>query len=131
VCDGAAAGAAARSGPLGVRWWSPDKAVRVVRCEHPVQVPVDRSGAPTVDCVDMSTTIRVSEQTRDRFARLADATGRPMTQLLDEAADALERRVFFDQFSARYDALRTDSRLWGEIEAERAAESGAVRDHSS
>ncbi|MEA2314317.1 MAG: hypothetical protein QOI03_1009, partial [Solirubrobacteraceae bacterium] len=30
----------------------------------------------------MSTTIRVSEKTRDRFARLADATGRPMTQLL-------------------------------------------------
>ncbi len=54
-----------------------------------------------------------------------------MTQLLDEAVDALERRVFFDQFSARYDALRTDSRAWGEIEAERAAESGATRDHSS
>ncbi|MGA2013201.1 MAG: hypothetical protein ABSH51_22055 [Solirubrobacteraceae bacterium] len=79
----------------------------------------------------MSTTIRVSEQTRDRFARLADATGRPMTQLLDEAADAMERRVFFDQFSARYDALRTDGRTWGEIEAERTTESGAVRDHSS
>ncbi|MGO9961346.1 MAG: hypothetical protein ACLP50_36130 [Solirubrobacteraceae bacterium] len=73
----------------------------------------------------------MSEQTRDRFARLADATGRPMTQLLDEAVDALERRVFFDQFSARYDALRTDSGAWGEIEAERAAESGATRDHSS
>jgi len=43
----------------------------------------------------MSTTIRVSESTRDRFARLADSTGRPMTQLLDEAADALERRLFF------------------------------------
>lgn len=50
----------------------------------------------------MGTTIRVSEQTRDRFARLADETGRPMTQLLDEAADALERRVFFEQFSLRY-----------------------------
>jgi predicted transcriptional regulator len=80
---------------------------------------------------DVSTTIRVSEQTRDRFARLADATGRPMTQLLDEAADALERRVFFDRFSARYEALRADSRAWGEIEGERAAESGAVRDRSS
>jgi hypothetical protein len=79
----------------------------------------------------MSTTIRVSEKTRDRFARLADSTGRPMTQLLDEAADALERRVFFDQFSSGYDALRADPRAWGEIEAERAVESGAVRDHSS
>jgi predicted transcriptional regulator len=79
----------------------------------------------------MSTTIRVSEKTRDRFARLADATGRPMTQLLDEAADALERRMFFDQFSSGYNALRADPRAWAEIEAERALESGAVRDHSS
>jgi hypothetical protein len=54
-----------------------------------------------------------------------------MTQLLDEAADALERRVFFDQFSARYEELRTDPAVWGEIEAERAVESGAVRDRSS
>jgi predicted transcriptional regulator len=76
----------------------------------------------------MSTTIRVSEQTRDRFAKLADETGRPMTQLLDEAADALERRVFFDQFSARYRQLRSDRVAWGEIEAERAIEGGAVGD---
>lgn len=116
---------------------APSRCVVVEDSRHGVQaaraakVPVDRSGAPSVDFADMSTTIRVSEQTRDRFARLADATGRPMTQLLDEAADALERRVFFDQFSARYAALRTDSRAWDEIEAERAAESGAVRDHSS
>jgi predicted transcriptional regulator len=79
----------------------------------------------------VSTTIRVSEQTRDRFAKLADATGRPMTQLLDDAADALERRLFFDQFSARYEALRADDAAWGEIEVERAVEGGAVRDLSS
>lgn len=76
----------------------------------------------------MSTTIRVSEQTRDRFAKLADETGRPMTQLLDEAADALERRVFFDLFSARYGQLRADRVAWSEIEAERAIEAGAVGD---
>ncbi|MDA8067072.1 MAG: hypothetical protein M0T77_00455 [Actinomycetota bacterium] len=79
----------------------------------------------------MSTTIRVSERTRDRFAKLADETGRPMTQLLDEAADALERRVFFDQFSARYETLRTDPASWAQIEAERALESGALPDSSS
>jgi predicted transcriptional regulator len=79
----------------------------------------------------MSTTIRVSEPTRDRFARLAQATGRPMSQLLDEAADALERRVFFGQLAAGYEALRADSDAWGEIEAERAAESGTLRDSSS
>ena len=54
-----------------------------------------------------------------------------MTQLLDEAADALERRLFFDQFSARYEALRADEAAWGEIELERAIEGGALRDHSA
>lgn len=79
----------------------------------------------------MSTTIRVSERTRDRFAKLADATGRPMTQLLDEAADALERRLFFELLSARYDELRDDTTAWAEIEAERTAEGPSLRDRSA
>ena len=78
----------------------------------------------------MSTTIRVSESTRDRFARLAQTTGRPMTQLLDDAADALERRVFFEQFTARYDELRDDRAAWAAIEGERTVESGASADTS-
>jgi len=79
----------------------------------------------------MSTTIRVSAPTRDRFAKLARATGCPMSQLVDEAADALERRVFFDRLSARYAQLRADGAAWREVEAERAAESGALSDSSS
>jgi len=78
----------------------------------------------------MSTTIRVSDNTRDRFARLASETGRPMTQLLDEAAEALERRLFFDRMDARYAELRNDSDAWAEIESERAVEDGAVDDWS-
>jgi len=79
----------------------------------------------------MSTTIRVSEDTRDRFSKLASETGRPMTQLLDEAADALERRLFFDRLDARYDELRSDPDAWAEIEAERSLEDGAVNDGSA
>lgn len=60
----------------------------------------------------------------------ADATGRPMTQLLVEAADALERRIFFDQFAARYDELRADSDRWAELEGERRIESGATAESS-
>lgn len=78
----------------------------------------------------MSTTIRISEVTRDRFAKLARSTGRPMTQLLDEAADALERRLFFDEVDARYEALRQDADAWAEIEAERAEEAAALTDRS-
>jgi hypothetical protein len=54
-----------------------------------------------------------------------------MSQLVDEAADALERRVFFDQLSAGYDVLRADPDAWSEIEAERNVESGTLRDRSS
>jgi hypothetical protein len=51
--------------------------------------------------------------------------------LVDEAVDALERRVFFDQLSAGYDALRSDPAAWRSIEIERSIESGAIGDSSS
>jgi predicted transcriptional regulator len=78
----------------------------------------------------VSTTIRVSEGTRDRFSRLAAETGRPMTQLLDDAADALERQFFFARMTERYEELRGSRAAWQEIETERALEEPAVRDSS-
>jgi hypothetical protein len=54
-----------------------------------------------------------------------------MTELLDEAADALERRIFFDRFVERYAELRHDSDAWREIEAERAAEGSSLSDQSA
>jgi hypothetical protein len=54
-----------------------------------------------------------------------------MSQLAEEAADALERRVFFDQLSSRYEALRANPTAWSEIEAERTIESGTLSDRSS
>lgn len=79
----------------------------------------------------MSTTIRVSDSTHDRFARLAALTGRPMTQLLDEAVDTLERRVFLEQLADRFAELRDDPAAWSVIEAERATESSALRDRAT
>jgi|HubBroStandDraft_3_1064219.scaffolds.fasta_scaffold231052_2 predicted transcriptional regulator len=78
----------------------------------------------------MSTTIRVSEATRSRFAALARQTGRPMTQLLDEAADALERDLFFHGLERRYEQLHRDEEAWGEIEDERRVEASSLRDQS-
>lgn len=75
--------------------------------------------------------MRVSEETRLRFATMAEATGRPMTQLLDEAVDALERRVFFDAMAAGYAELRADPVAWAEIEVERQMEGQVVGDRSA
>jgi len=73
----------------------------------------------------------VSEETRNRLAALAESTGRPMTRVLDEAVDALERRVFFAQLNRRFEELRQDPRLWEEIEAERRGEEAARGDAST
>lgn len=78
-----------------------------------------------------TTTIRVSESTRDRFARLAERTDRSMRELLDEAVDSLERKVFFAELASRYDELREDPVAWAEIQSERAIESGALDDRST
>lgn len=54
-----------------------------------------------------------------------------MSQLVEEAADALERRMFFEQLSAGYEQMRSDSGAWEQIEAERAVESGSLMDRSA
>jgi predicted transcriptional regulator len=77
-----------------------------------------------------STTIRVDEQTRSRLSAISEAQGRPMTVVVHDAVDALERRLFFEQLNQRYAELRADPVAWAEIEAERAAESGAISDQS-
>jgi len=78
----------------------------------------------------MSTTIRVSQRTRARIAALAAATHRPMTAVVDEALDALERRVFFASFNQRYGELRDDEVTWTEIEAERQLEASSLTDQA-
>ena len=78
----------------------------------------------------MSTTIRVSDATRDRFAALAKTTGKPMTDLLDQAVSALERDLFFNSLERRYAALRDDDTAWTEIIAERGFEANVLRDAS-
>jgi predicted transcriptional regulator len=77
-----------------------------------------------------STTIRVDEQTRDRLSAIAEEQGRPMTAVVDDAVEALERRLFFEHYNARYAELRADPSMWQEIQDERAAESGAITDES-
>ncbi|HYN33102.1 MAG TPA: hypothetical protein VES40_10800 [Ilumatobacteraceae bacterium] len=76
----------------------------------------------------MSTTIRVNDDARRRIARLAELDDRPMTAIVDDALDALERRRFFEQFNHRYAELANDSEAWAEVLAERTLESGVLGD---
>lgn len=53
-----------------------------------------------------------------------------MTEVLAEAVDALERRVFFEELHAGYARLRQDPTGWREVERERDAEDHALPDRS-
>jgi hypothetical protein len=54
-----------------------------------------------------------------------------MSQLVDDAAEALERQMFFEQLTRGYEKLRNDPAVWAEIEAERTVEGSAIRDGQS
>jgi len=79
----------------------------------------------------MSSTIMVSQRTHEQLVPLSQTTGRPISQLVEEAVDALERKEFFNHLTARYDELRANPSMWQEIEAERAAESQTLGNHSA
>lgn len=76
----------------------------------------------------MSTTIRVSEQTRLRAAALAKSTGKQMQTVVDEALIAYERALFWESFDAAYSRLADDAGEWDEILAERRNEEQALAD---
>ena len=76
----------------------------------------------------MSTTIRVNDEARRRIARLAEQDDRPMTSIVDDALDALERRRFFERFNQRYAELAEDTDAWDEVLQERTIESGVLGD---
>ncbi len=53
-----------------------------------------------------------------------------MTELLDDAATALERELFFTQLETRFSELRDDPEEWRDILRERTIESPSLRDSS-
>jgi hypothetical protein len=54
-----------------------------------------------------------------------------MTQLIDDAAGALERDLFFTSFEEGFEVLRGEKEAWTEISAERQAEEASLSDASS
>lgn len=67
----------------------------------------------------MSTTIRLNDATKKRIAALSRSTGRAMTDLLEQAIDMLDRKLFMDEVNRRYAELKADPEAWAEIVAER------------
>lgn len=68
----------------------------------------------------MSTTIRVSEKTRDTIHDLARNSGVPMAELVELAIEAYRRQRFVEAINAGYAELRADPKAWAAYQEELA-----------
>lgn len=78
----------------------------------------------------MSTTVRVNSETHRRLATLAQASGRRIQAILEDAVAAYEANEFWEQFNAGYERLAADPDQWSEVQAERMAEEPPLADRS-
>lgn len=76
----------------------------------------------------MSTTIRVSEDSRQLAADLARRTGVPMQSVVATALAAYDQALFWQALDEGYARLADDPDAWAAVEAERAGEAPALRD---
>ena len=63
--------------------------------------------------------VNLSEASLRILRELAEQTGQPMSEILDRALDAYQRKLFFEQLNAGYAALRADPEAWAEELEER------------
>ena len=69
----------------------------------------------------MSTTIRVSEKTRDTVHDLARKVGVPMAEVVERAVEAYRRQCFVEAINTGYAELRADPEAWAAYQEELSA----------
>jgi predicted transcriptional regulator len=66
-----------------------------------------------------TTNVGVTEQTHKVLRELAEATGKPLQQVLEEAVEQYRRERFFADLNAAYERLAADQAAWGDDLAKR------------
>jgi mRNA interferase MazF len=77
-----------------------------------------------------STTIRITNQSRDTVRELARETGLRQQEILDLAIEAYRRQLFLQNANCAFAALRSKSVAWGAEQAEREVWDRALGDGS-
>ena len=75
-----------------------------------------------------STTVRVTEHTHKVLHELAEATGEPLQQVLEEAVEQYRRGRFFADLQAAYERLAADRAAWQDELIERTELEGTLAD---
>jgi hypothetical protein len=68
---------------------------------------------------NMSTTIRISTETRTVLSELVQTTGLSMQAILEQAIDMYRRQRMLIALNDAYAALQADPAAWSDLEAER------------
>mgnify|MGYP000682545756 CR=1 FL=1 len=68
----------------------------------------------------MTTTIRISLETRNKLGELSSMAGISMQEVVDRAIELYRRQQLLAAVNHAYTALRVDSVAWSELEAERS-----------
>ncbi|HYL99395.1 MAG TPA: toxin-antitoxin system protein [Blastocatellia bacterium] len=66
-----------------------------------------------------SSTVRVSDKSREDLREISNQTGESMAEVLAKAIEAYRRTVFMDQFNAAYAVVRSDEQDWRREQDER------------
>jgi predicted transcriptional regulator len=66
-----------------------------------------------------STTVRISQETREALRELAEQVGEPMHKVLAKAVEAYRRQCILEKSNVAYAALRADPKAWQEEQQER------------
>lgn len=66
-----------------------------------------------------STTVRLTEETREALRQLSAQSGESMSSVVSKAVEAYRRRCILEQTNAAYAALRSDPDAWAEELEER------------
>lgn len=67
----------------------------------------------------MTTTVRISEETKKVLASIASRKGISQQAVLAEAVEEYRRKLHWEQFNEAYSALRSDRRSLAEEKSER------------
>ena len=65
-------------------------------------------------------TVKVRPETHRALQDLAEKTGESMQDVLAKAVEEHQRRLFWEEVNAAYEALRQDPKAWAEELEERA-----------
>jgi predicted transcriptional regulator len=65
-----------------------------------------------------SQTIRVSKMTRDILHNLAVKAGTTMSAVVEEAVREYEKKKFWENYYAGYEAVRADTAAWAEFQGD-------------